>query len=214
MTIRTVYKVKDLNTGLYMGKGGHWDKKGKTWESIGQLKLTLGNAGWWSKSNPKLNNSDLPDPDVKIIEIKIIESEDNMTNLHELVSRQRRYIALEEKFGTSFRDLVERIEAQGQENQFQWVMIVQSSYDYNNKVHKGDIVEMLDLIKSMKLKHNKDFKKASSYFHGQAAIAFASKMVAMQIRLAMKASVQSVDIKNFIETNLDDSEELLLNSST
>jgi hypothetical protein len=214
MTTRKVYKVKDLSTGLYMGKGGGWDKKGKTWESIGQLKLTLGNCGWWSRSNEKMNDNDLPNSDIKIIEIVIVEDENNMTDLAEIVARQRRYIKLEEKFGSSFRELVERIEAQGQVNQFQWVMIVESSYDYNNKAHKGDIVEMLDMIKHLKLKQNKDYKKASSYFNQQAAIAFASKQVAMQVRLGMKARVQGVDIKDFVETNLDESEKPLLNSST
>lgn len=205
MTTRTVYKVKDLETGLYMGKGGSWDRKGKTWESIGKLKLTLNQAGYWSNSThyPGRNESKLPGPEVKIIEIQIVETEDNMTDLDDLIIKQRRYIQLEQKYGESFRDLVERIEAQGQNDQFQWVMIVQAGYNWHTKEYTGDILELLGIIKSMKLKQNKDYKKASNYGTGKAAIAFASKEVAMRVRLMMSASVQGIDIKEFVETNLD-----------
>lgn len=214
MTTRTIYKVKDLSTGLYMGRGGGWDKKGKTWESIGQLKLTLGNAGWWSNSNANLNELDLPSPDMKIIEIIIVESEDKMVDLIDLVERQRRYIKLGFRYGQAFRDLVERIEAQGQNDQFQWVMVCDASYDWRKKEHTGDIVELLDICKKMKLKQNKDYKKATSYNERQAAVAFASKMVAMQVRLAMKGKVKGIDVKDFVETNLDEADTNALNSNT
>lgn len=212
MTTRTVYKVKDLDTGLYMSKGGGWDKKGKTWESIGQLKLTLGNAGWWSNSNLTTNDRELPTPDMKIIEIVIVESEDKMTDLVDLVERQRRYIKMGFRYGQAFRDLVERIEAQGQNDQFQWVMVCDSRFDWKKREHTGDIVELLDICKGMKLKQNKDYKKASSYNERQAAVAFASKMVAMRVRLAMKGKIKGIDIKDFVETNLDEAEESVLNS--
>lgn len=208
MTTRTVYKVKNLKTGLYMGKGGSWDGKGKTWESIGKLKLTLNQAGYWSNSAhyPGRHEDKLPGPSVKIIEIQIVETEDTMRDLDELIIKQRRYIELERKHGEAFRDLVERIEAQGQNDQFQWVMIVDAGYDWQNKVHTGDYAEMLTIMKSLKLKQNKDFKKASHYNSRQAAVAFASKITAMQVRLSLKASVQGIDIKDFVETNLDESE--------
>lgn len=216
MSTRTVYKVKDLDSDLYMGKGGNWEKKGKTWESIGQLKLTLNNAGYWSSnpSYPGRNEGELPGPNVKIIEIVIQETEDNMSNLDDLIIKQRRYIALGQRFGSAFRDLVERIEAQGQNNQFQWVMVCDCRYDWQNKEYTGDIMELLEICKRMKLKQNKDFKKASAYNERQAAVAFASKGVAMQVRLAMQGKLTSIDIKDYVETNLDEAEGISLNSST
>jgi hypothetical protein len=216
MTVRTVFKVKNLDTGKYMGKSGRWDNKGKTWETIGQLKLTLGNAGYWS-NNPSYsgrNDGKLPGPRVKIIEVQIVESEDNMSDLDDVILRQRRYITMGLKYGESFRNLVERIESQGQNDQFQWVLVCQAGYDWQAKEPTGDIVEMFDLIKSMKLKQNKDYKKSTTYSDSNGAIAFASKSIAMQIRLAMSGRVTSIDIKDYVETNLDEGAEDALNSST
>lgn len=214
MATRTVYKVKNLATGEYMGKSGRWDNKGKTWESIGQLKLTMAQAGWWSNSRMETNEGELPSPNMKIIEIVIVETEDNMTDLSLLVERQRRYIKLGSRYGQAFRDLVERIEAQGQNQQFQWVIVCDAGYDWQTKQHTGDIVELLDICKRMKLKQNKDFKKASAYNERQAAVAFASKSIAMQVRLSMLGKIHSIDIKDFVETNLDEVEGDALNSST
>lgn len=204
-SIITVYKVKDLNTNLFMNKHGGWDKKGKTWESLGMLKLSMSTHGYWSKSThyPARNADMIFGDHIKIISIKIVETEDNMSSLDDFVAQQRRYADLEQKFGESFRDLVERIEKQGQTDQFQWVLVCQSGYDFRNNVLSGDIVEMLDILKSMKLKQNKDYKKASTYKSGKAAVAFTSKMVAIQVRLAMRGKVDSIDIKDFVETNLD-----------
>jgi len=205
MSETTVYKVKNLKTGLFMTKGCGWDKKGKTWESLGKLKLTLNMSGYYRTDDhyQHPNAKASFGPDVKIIAIKIVETEDNMSDMDEFLEKQRRYVDLGKKYGRPFQDLVERIEAQGQNNQFQWVLVAKSSWDYSHQAHTGDFAEMLEIIKSLKLKQNKDYKKASTYNEG-GVVAFASKQVAMTVRLSLQGRCQGIDIKQYVETNLDD----------
>jgi hypothetical protein len=210
MGVVTVYKVKDLETGLFLNKSCGWDKKGKTWESLGKLKLTLGNNGYFSDRH---NGERLFGDDVKIISIKIVETEDNTSDIDDFIEKHRRYQALGKKFGRSFQDLVERIEAQGQNEQFQWVLAAEGSWDWTNKVPTGDFAELLQICKDLKLKQNKDFKRASNYGEG-GCVAFASKQVAMTVRLSMRGRCKGIDIKEFVETNLDETETDALNSST
>lgn len=197
-----------------MSKRGGWDKKGSTWESLGKLKLTMGNMGWWSNTNAAWNETELPNANHKIIEIVIKETEDTMTDLQDMVVRQRRYIALGKRFGQAFRELVERIEAQNMAEQFQWVMVVDAGYDWNTRQQTGDIVSLLETCKLMKLKQNKDFKKASAFNERQAAVAFADKNVAMRVRLSMHGKVFGINIKDYVETDLDTKDDSALNSST
>jgi len=201
----TVYKVKDLKTGLFMNKHACWDKKGKTWESLGKLKLSLNGHGYYSKSThyQSANANAVFGDHIKIIEIKIVETEDNMSNLDDFLAKIRRYLAMGQKYGQSFQDLVERIEDQGQNHQFQWVLVANSTWDYNNQCHKGDFAEMLEIIKRLKLKQNKDYKKASTHSNG-GAVAFASKQVAMTVRLTMQGKCQGIDIQDYVETDLDE----------
>ena len=211
MTVTTIYKVKDTETGLFMNKRGGWDKKGATWESLGKLKLTLGNRGCFHELHVK--GDDIFGDKVKILEIQIVEDEDNMSLLDDFIDRHRRYQAMGKKFGRPFQDLVERIEAQGQNEQFQWVLAAEGSWDWNNRVPTGDFAELLDICKALKLKQNKDYKRASASSEG-GCVAFASKIVAMQVRLTMRGKCKGIDIKDFVETNLDEVEGDALNSST
>ena len=205
MSVITVYKVKDLESGLFMNKHGSWDKKGKTWESLGKLKLSLGAHGYWSNSahyKPTRGEDTFGDQ-VKIITIQIVESEDNMEDLDNFVEKQRRYIALGHSYGDPFRELVERIEKQGQQDQFAWVLAADGTWDYNAKVIKGDFAELLQVVKDMKLKQNKDYKKASNFADG-GCVAFASKQLAMTVRLAMRGKCKGIDIQKYVEMNLDE----------
>lgn len=199
-----VYKVKDLKTGLFMNKSCGWDKKGKTWDSLGKLRLTLGNKGYWKNGASYGSNSNEEFGDnVKILAIKIVETEDNTSPLDDFVNRTRRYVALGNKYGRTFQELVERIEAQGQADQFAWVLVADSGWDHNNQCHTGDFAEMLEVIKSLKLKQNKDFKKASGW-NSNGCVAFASKQIAMTVRLSMSGRCKGIDIKECVETNLDE----------
>lgn len=211
MSVTTIYKVKDLDTGLFMNKRGSWDKKGATWESLGKLKLTLGNHGCFHEDHEV--GDDIYGAKVKILEIQIIEDEDNMSLLDDFIDKHRRYQALGKKIGRPFQDLVERIEAQGQNEQFQWVLAAEGSWDWQNKVPTGDFAELLDICKSMRLKQNKDYKRASASGEG-GCVAFASKQVAMTVRLTMRGKCRGIDIKEFVETNLDEADKPTLNSST
>jgi hypothetical protein len=197
-----VYKVKNLKTGRFLTKSCCWHKSGATWDSIGKIKATLGNMGYWSGWNSETNF----DEDVKIIEIEVVHHEGNTSNLSELVERERRYRALGKEYGSNFQTLVERIEAQGQNEQFQWVLVAKSTYDYDNDCHVGPFAEMLEAIKELKLKQNKDFKKASSYYSG-GCVAFSSKSTAMAVRLRMSGQCTSIDIKKYVETNLDEDDD-------
>lgn len=201
----TVYKVKDEDTGLYMSRGGGWDKKGKAWESLGKLKLALQSAGYYSTGSyrKEINDEPLPSSSIKIIEIVIEESEGNISLLADLVDRERRYAKLGLEFGDSFKELVTRIEAQGQNHQFQWVLVTNSKWNWMDREESGGKAEALEVIKALKLKQNKDYKMASNSGR-DCAIAFASKAHAMQVRLTMKNKVKGIDIKEFVETNLDE----------
>jgi len=58
-------------------------------------------------------------------------------------------------------------------------------------------------IKNLKLKMGTDYRKANSR---GLALAFKSKQHAMQMRLRLDSDIKvvSLDIKNFVETNLDE----------
>ena len=211
MGVVKVYKVKDLETGLFRTAGGGWSRTGKTWNNFGHLKSSIAGEGYYGTSSN--NNRELPDPDIVIIEIIVQESEGNTTPLCDLITRERRMIQMAKKYGDSFKDLVRRIEDQGQSEQFQWVLAAKGKWDNTRRAIVGDFEELLGLVKAFKLKQNVDYKKASTFSEG-GAIAFASKQDAMRVRLAMKGRVTGIDIKNYVETNLDEPAKDALNSST
>lgn len=198
--VTKVYKVRNKETGLYRTAGGGFSKTGKTWNNLGHLKSSIATEGWynWSAMQDKLPSSDL-----EIVEVVVRHDEGNTTLMRDLVIAERRKRDLAKKFGNEFSILIERIEAAGQNNDFQWVLIVDGHYNWTTKDLTGDIVEMTEVIKRMKLKHNRDYKKSTTYNNG-GAFAFASKQIAMTVRLNLKCKVRGIDIVKYIETNLDE----------
>ena len=195
-----VDKVKSTSTGLYKTSTGGWSTRGKTWNSMGHLKNSLKCEGYWGRGS---NQEDIcPPDDIIIIEVIIRETEANIKPLIDIVERERRLLALTKEFGESFSTLVKRIEDQNQTDKFQWVLTAKGKWNYANNVMAGAFTEMLDLVKSFKLKQNVDYKKTSNCYTG-GAIAFASKADAVKVRLAMAGECHSIDIKNHIKTNLD-----------
>lgn len=194
-----VYKVRDKSTGEYRTAGGGWSRTGKTWNNLGHLKSSIAAEGWY---NMHALVNQLPSNDIEIVEVIIREDVGTTSPMRDLVIAERKKRALSKKFGGDFATLIERIELAGQNNDFQWVLIVSGSYDWKTRKPTGDIVELYDLLKRMKLKQNKDYKKASS--GGGGAFAFASKQVAMMARLQLKGKVQSIDIVKYVETDLDE----------
>jgi hypothetical protein len=215
MTTISVFKVKDIATGLFMNKHGCWDKKGRTWESLGKLKLTLNGLGFYNKLPGYDNHNATKDfgDSIKIIEIKIVETEDNMTSMDDFIGKLRRHAELGKKFGQPFQELIQRIEDQGQNEQFQWVLAAKGRWDTTRNAIGGEFGELLAIVKSMKLKQNKDYKKASNYSDG-GVIAFATKQQAMTARLMMSGKVTGIDIVKYVETDLDNTDTATLNSST
>ena len=211
MSVIKVYKVKDLDTGMFRTAGGGWSRTGKTWSNLGRLKNSISGEGYYGYSNS--NNKDLPEPNIVIMEIIVQETEGNISPLSDLITRERRMIQLDKKYGDSFKNLVRRIEDQGQSEQFQWVLAAKGKWDRIRRATTGDFEELMTLIKQFKLKQNVDYKKASSFNTG-GAVAFARKQDAMRVRLAMKGQAAGIDIKNYVETNLDEPSKDALNSST
>lgn len=193
-----VYKVKDLETGLYRTAGGGWSSTGKTWNNLGHLKSSLTNEGYYNPSK-----KEAPGPEEVIIEIIVQETEGNTIPVRDLIMRERKMIELEKKYGGPFKDLVRRIEDQGLNDQFQWVLTAKGKWNRARQAIEGDFEELFKIIKSFKLKQHIDYKKASTYNEG-GAVAFSKKSDAMKVRLAMQGKVQGIDIKNYIETNLDE----------
>lgn len=193
-----VYKVRNKATGEFRSAGGSFNKTGKTWNNLGHLKSSIAAEGWYRDGD-----TELPDDNIEIVEVVVRYDEGNVRPMKELIIAERRKRHLAKKFGSEFAALIERIEEAGQNNDFQWVLIVDGHYNWQTSQQTGDIVEMLEIIKRFKLKHNRDYKKSTTYNNG-GAFAFASKQVAMMARLQIKGNVQSVDIVKYVETNLDE----------
>lgn len=214
-SVRYVYKVKNTKTGQFMDKSGWFNKYGKTWDTLGKLKLTLQQAGYYSSSEyrKEVNDHPLPKDELQIITIKIVESEGNMSPLADLVARERRFAKLALEKGEIFSTLVKRIEDQGQTEQFQWVLVTDHKWNWKTRESEGGLTDILEIVKKLKYKQNKDYKKASAYNQG-ACIAFATKQQAMTVRLMFNGQCTGIDIKDFVEIDIDDKEDPALNSST
>jgi hypothetical protein len=192
-----VFKVKNLKTGEFRTAGGGWSKFGKTWNNLGHLKASLATTWWYREDSEEAIKAR---KNYAIIEIVIVESEDNVTPMDDFVDKLKRAAKLREQYGRSFTDLVERIEKDGQSKDWQWVLIIPQ----NNR-HPEYRQEMLDYIKSQKLKLGKDVRKADAD-QGGIAVAFKEKKHAMAIKLAMEteSGLVGIDIQTFMETNLDE----------
>jgi hypothetical protein len=54
-TFKASFKIKDRLTGLYRTNDGGWNTRGKTWETIGYLKLHLKNYNYNDLSKIPIN---------------------------------------------------------------------------------------------------------------------------------------------------------------
>jgi hypothetical protein len=191
-----VYRVKNNRTGLYRTGGGGWSATGKTWNSMAHLKASISGDGWYNSSTEKFKQ--LPSDDIVIIEIVVQETIGNTMTMSGLVENQRRLLELKKEYGECFSKLVERIEKDGQQDEWQWALVIPLKYG-KSKVWEDELIEKL---KVQKLKMNTDYRKSA--VHG-LAVAFKDRRAAMLTRLALSSDVQviSLDLKNFVETHLD-----------
>lgn len=190
-----LYKVKDQSTGLYRKPGGGWSKTGKTWNNIGHLKSSLHAEGLMREGCV------LPDRDIIIIEIVVQETIGNTIVLADMIEKFNRFAGLNKKYGTSFSTLVDRIEKDGQQDIWTWCLII--PYTLGKSAAWEETT--LKLLKSLKLKQNTDFRKSSA---SGLALAFKTKEAAMRVRLAIPSDIKVIglDIKDFVESNIDESE--------
>jgi len=188
-----VYKVKDQTSGLYRTAGGGWSKTGKTWNNLGHLKNSLGTASW-SRNSDKT----LPDRDVVIIEIIVKETVGNTTVLADFIEKERRFNDLADKYGSSFSDLIKRIEKDDQQDAWSWLLLVPFKHNKSAAWEESFMMQLRD----SKLKMNKDYRKANTR---GLAVAFKDRKAAMLFRLALPTDVPivSLDIQNFVETDVD-----------
>lgn len=191
-----VYRVKNNRTGLYRTGGGGWSRTGKTWNSMAHLKASISGDGWYYDRSEKFNQ--LPSDDIVIIEIVVQETIGNTMTLSGLVENQRRLMELKKQYGESFSKLVERIETDGQQDDWQWALVIPLKYG-KSKAWEDELVAAL---KTQKLKMNTDYRKSN--VQGMA-VAFKDRRAAMLTRLALSSETEviSLDIKNFVETHLD-----------
>ena len=199
-----VYKIKDIETGLFKCANGSWSKTGKTWNSLGNLKNSLHH---YQDTDYKTGDYrlDLPEPNLVIIEIEVVQTESNSKTVQEFVLEERRKARLAKDYGSSLVNLIERIEDQGLRDKFKWVLYGGNGYNYTTRENETTFSDMMDECRRLGLKANRDFKKASRDREG-GAIAFVNKTHAMQVRLGISGKVSSFDINQLIETNLDEAE--------
>lgn len=199
-----VYKIKDTKTGLFKCANGSWSRTGKTWNSLGNLKNSLHH---YQDTDYKTGDYrfDLPEPHLVIIEIEVVQTESNSKSVHDFVVEERRKAELAKKYGSSLVDLIERIEEQGLRDKFKWVLYGGNGYNYVTRENETTFSEIMEGCKRLGLKANRDYKKASRDREG-GAVAFVNKTHAMQIRLGISGKINSFDINQLIETNLDETE--------
>jgi hypothetical protein len=200
-----VYKVLNTETGLYRTAGGGFNKRGKTWESLGLLRNSLNSQGYTREYGEEWI-APLPDDNVQIVEIIVEETPGNTRSLREFIEQERRFKLLAQKYGDGFRGLVEKIEKDGQQDDWQWVLLIPYTRVFGEFAGMlQEVDQVLEIIKDLKLKLNKDYRKSGR--SGGMAVAFRDKRLAMQVRLrASCPSMISMDIKNFVEANLDTEE--------
>lgn len=192
-----VWKIRNKD-GLWSNGGSSptFSKTGKTWSNIGHVKSHLSSFDYRTYNRDGTPAyRDLPPEDWEIVEIEVRYDESSKTNVRDLVKSQRRRRELERQFGSHFSSLVGTLEDKNLQNEFQWVLIVGQPY-------RSEQLDLFTkLIKDHKLKLNSDYKKSVSNSVG--SFAFKSKLDAMKLRLAFPHEVKSVDITQYVETNLD-----------
>lgn len=177
--------------------------RGKAWVSLGALKTHiryLVEKSHYDKVNPsepwrKITKS-LPE-DWEIVEFVIVESNTDLVRpANSVVEVMKRRETLVHHHGEAFANLVDRLEKNGQEVEYQWCLCSKDPYRYEKMQD-----ELLALLKSKKLKRGTDIQTATS--GGDTAVAFKDKSQAMLFKLEFKHKLTAVNLKEFVETNLD-----------
>lgn len=195
--VTKVYKIRN-GKGLWSSGGSYpsFSKRGKTWDSLGHLKNHLSN---YTASRYGYSGNQVPD-DWEIVEVQIKYDECSRIKAKDAVAQMQRKAELAKKYGMPFANLVERIEAKNEQDIYQWVLIVGDNNRWSRE--KEYLDKFKALIKANKLKQHTDYKLA--YENDYGVFAFKDKAHAAMLRLAYDGPLVSVDIKNYIETNLDD----------
>lgn len=177
--------------------------RGKAWVSLGALKTHLR----YLVERPHYEQADPKEPwrkitkrlpeDWEIVEFVIIEhNTDLIKPANNVVDIMKRRETLVHHHGEAFANLVDRLETKGEEAVYQWCLC---SKDFHGCEKAQE--ELLALLKSKKLKRGSDIQTAT--VHGDSAVAFRDKAQAMLFKLEFKHKLTAVNLKEFVETNLD-----------
>ena len=177
--------------------------RGKAWVSLGALKTHLRylvERHHYDKVDPaepwRKVTKRLPD-DWEIVEFVIIEENTDLIKpANSVVEIMKRRETLVHHHGEAFANLVDRLEKNGQEEEYQWCLCSKDPYR-----HTGYQDELLALLKTKKLKRGTDIQTATA--GGDTAVAFKDKSQAMLLKLGFKHKLTAVNLKEFVETNLD-----------
>lgn len=199
----SVYRIRN-GKGLWSNGGSRptFSTRGKAWVSLGALKShirQLAERYYGEKPDPnepwrKLTKR-LPD-DWQIVEFVVVEENTDLIRpANDVVDQMKRRETLVHHHGEAFANLVDRLEAKDLTETYRWCICHKGSF------YDSEQEELLSYLKSKKLKRSTDIQVATSGLG--TAIAFKDKSQAMLLRLGTTFKVSSVDIKEFVETELD-----------
>lgn len=199
----SVYRIRN-GKGLWSNGGSTptFSSRGKAWVSLGALKShirQLAEHGYHEKGDPnepwRKVTKTLP-ADWEIVEFVVVESNTDLIKpANDVVEQMKRRETLVHHHGEAFANLVDRLEAKDLTETFRWCICHKDDW-YAPKQE-----ELQDYLKSKKLKRGTDIHVATA--GNSTAIAFKDKSQAMLLRLGSPLKLSSVDIKEFVETELD-----------
>lgn len=203
MSESSVYRIRN-GKGLWSNGGSRpsFSSRGKAWVSLGALKSHIRQLAEryhheakdekepWRKITKTLP------ADWEIVEFVIVEENTDLIRpANDVVEQMKRRETLVHHHGEAFANLVDRLEAKDLTGTYRWCICHKGDY-YNTSQD-----DLLAYLKSKKLKRGTDIQVASS--GRDTAIAFKDKSQAMLLRLGSPLKLSSVDIKEFVETELD-----------
>ncbi len=134
--------------------------------------------------------------DWELIELSINLAEHAKVSCQSVIDQRKRQYGLRKKYGVAFADLVKTVEDKDENDAWQWVLCI-GSWDEPTAV-----AQMQELIKTHKLKKNKDYR---SVVRGDAgAFAFKDKGQSSLIRLAFKGECTGINIRDYVEVDVDE----------
>lgn len=200
----SVYRIRN-GKGLWSNGGASpsFSTRGKAWVSIGALKSHLrqmveryGHEARDEKEPWRKIIKTLPS-DWEIVEFVVVENNTDLIKpANDYVEVMKRRETMIHYHGEAFANLVDRLEPRGEDVIYQWCLCSKDTA-YGHNIQQ----ELLNLVKSKKLKRGTDIQTAM--VGDDTAVAFKDKAQAMLFKLEFKHKLTAVNIKEFVETNLD-----------